>query len=119
MHDILKLEEKLKAFQAQLDSGDCRKKRSTMRDSDFPELDRVVFTWFIQERCKVHSWNYIAQRSVLECSVIQCTVFMRHAICIYLKSDFSLIINALLCQAVKKRASALVQPRIDEFLKKR
>ena len=52
VHDILKSEEKLKAFQAQLESGDCTKKRCTMRDSDFPKLDRAVFTWFVQERCK-------------------------------------------------------------------
>ena len=51
-HNILKSEEKLKAFQAQLESSDYMKKSCTMRNSDFPELDRTVFTWFIQERCK-------------------------------------------------------------------
>ena len=52
VHDILKSEGKLKAFQAQLESRDCMKKCCTMRDSDFPELDRAAFTWFVQERCK-------------------------------------------------------------------
>ena len=59
LHDIRKSEEKSKALQAQLESGDCTKKRCTVRNSDFPELDRAVFT---RNAAKILTSNCIAQR---------------------------------------------------------
>ena len=52
VHDIVKSAEKLKSFQRVQESGDCSKKRKTMRNSDYPDLDKAVFTWMVQERCK-------------------------------------------------------------------
>eukprot|EP00117_Sycon_ciliatum_P009171 scpid40585/ scgid11569/ Jerky protein homolog-like len=52
VHDIVKSEENLKSFLREQESGDCNKKRKAMHDSDYPDLDKAVFTWFVQERCK-------------------------------------------------------------------
>ena len=52
VHDITKSEEKLKAFQKEVAENDCIKKRKTVKQADFSELDKGVYLWFIQQRCK-------------------------------------------------------------------
>lgn len=52
IYDIIKSESKLKIFLSELEDGDCIKKRKIMRLSDFDDLDKAVFLWFIQQRCK-------------------------------------------------------------------
>ena len=49
VHDIVKNEERLQVFQKEVTDGDCRK---TMKKSVLTELDKVVYLWFIQQRCK-------------------------------------------------------------------
>ena len=36
----------------EINEGDCIKKRKTVKRSDFTELDKAVYLWFIQQRCK-------------------------------------------------------------------
>ena len=52
VHHIVKSAEKLKSFQCEQESGDCSKKRKTTCHSDYPDMDKAVFTWMVQERCK-------------------------------------------------------------------
>ena len=52
VHDIVKSEEKLQAFQKEIKDGDCIKKRKTVKKADLLALDKAVFLWFIQQRCK-------------------------------------------------------------------
>ena len=47
--DIIKSEDKLKTFQSQLPNEDCMKKGCIVRTADFPDVDKVVFLWFVQE----------------------------------------------------------------------
>ena len=48
--DIIKSEGKMKTFQSQLQNEDCTKKRCIVRTADFPDADKAVFLWFVQER---------------------------------------------------------------------
>ena len=48
--DIIKSEDKLKAFQSQLQNEDCTKKRCIVRTADFSDVDKAVFLWFVQEQ---------------------------------------------------------------------
>ena len=50
--DIVKSKAKLEEFQTEIDDGDCTKKPRVVRKSDFPELDRAVYLWFVHQRCK-------------------------------------------------------------------
>ena len=52
IHDIVKNEERLQVFQKEVTDGDCIKKRKTMKKSVLTELDKAVYLWFIQQRCK-------------------------------------------------------------------
>ena len=52
VHDIVKNEEKLQAFQKEIRDGDCIKKRKTAKRADLSELDKAVYLWFVQQRCK-------------------------------------------------------------------
>ena len=52
VHDIVKNEERLQVFQKEVTDGDCMKKRKTMKKSVLTELDKAVYLWFIQQRCK-------------------------------------------------------------------
>ena len=49
VHDIVKSEERLQAFQKEIRDGDCIKKRKTAKKADLSEL---VYLWFVQQRCK-------------------------------------------------------------------
>ena len=52
VHNIVKSEEKLQAFQKEIKDGDCIKKRKTVKKADLLALDKAVYLWFIQQRCK-------------------------------------------------------------------
>ena len=52
VHDIVKSEEKLQAFQKEIKDGDCIKKRKRLKKADLLALDKAVFLWFIHQRCK-------------------------------------------------------------------
>ena len=52
VHDIVKNKAKLQTFLTDIQEGDCIKKRKVVRRSDFQELDKAVYLWFIQQRCK-------------------------------------------------------------------
>ena len=52
VHDIVKSEEKLQAFQKEIKDGDCIKKRKTVKKADLLALDKAVYLWFVQQRCK-------------------------------------------------------------------
>ena len=52
VHDIVKSEEKLQAFQKEIKDGDCIKKRKTVKKADLLVLDKSVYLWFVQQRCK-------------------------------------------------------------------
>ena len=43
----IKLEDKLKAFQSQLQNENCMKKRCIIRTADFFDVDKAVFLWFV------------------------------------------------------------------------
>ena len=51
-HDIVKSEEKLQAFQKEINDGDCINKRETVKTIDILTLDKAVYLWFIQQQCK-------------------------------------------------------------------
>ena len=50
IRDITKSEEKLKVSKKKLQK--CIKKRKTVKQADFSELDKAVYLRFIQQRCK-------------------------------------------------------------------
>ena len=50
--DIAKSKEKLQAFQKEIEDGDCIKKRKTVKKADLLSLDKAVYLWFVQQRCK-------------------------------------------------------------------
>lgn len=53
----MKSEDKLQAFQKEISDGDCIKKRKTVKKADLLVLDKAVYLWFIQQRCKgEHDW---------------------------------------------------------------
>ena len=52
VHDIVKSEKKLQAFQKEIKDSDCIKKRKTVKKADLSELDKAVYLWFVQQRCK-------------------------------------------------------------------
>ena len=52
VHDIMKSEAKLQTFSTEIQEGDCIKKRKIVRRSAFDELDKAVYLWFVQQRCK-------------------------------------------------------------------
>ncbi len=52
VHDIIKSKAKLQTFMIEIEDGDCIKKRKIVRRADLHELDRAVYLWFIQQRCK-------------------------------------------------------------------
>ena len=54
VHNIVKSEEKLQAFQKEIKDGDRIKKRKTVKKFDLLALDKAVYLWFIQQRCKEH-----------------------------------------------------------------
>ena len=50
VRDIVNSEQKLKAFQSQLQDEDCAKRRCIVPMADLPDVDKAVFLWFVQER---------------------------------------------------------------------
>ena len=52
IQDIIKNEYKLQTFLTEVQDGDSIKKRRIIRWSDYDELDKAVFLWFVQQRCK-------------------------------------------------------------------
>ena len=50
--DIIKIEEKLQTFLTEVQDGDSIKKTRIVRRSDYDELDKAMFLWFVQHRCK-------------------------------------------------------------------
>ena len=48
--NIIKSDNKLKAFQSQLQLEDCMKTRCIVRMADFPGVDKAVLLWFVLER---------------------------------------------------------------------
>ena len=52
VHDIVKNKVKLQTFLTELQDGDCIKKRRIVRRADLEELDKAVYLWFVQQRCK-------------------------------------------------------------------
>ncbi len=52
IHDIIKSKAKLQSFLTEIHDGDCIKKRKIVRRADLHELDRAVYLWFVQQRCK-------------------------------------------------------------------
>ena len=57
VHGVVKSEEKLRAFQKEINDGNCIKKRKTVKKADLLELDKAVYLWFVQQRCKgEHDW---------------------------------------------------------------
>ena len=51
-HDIVKSESKLRSFMKEIEDGDCIKKRKIVRRADLDLVDKAVYLWFIQQRCK-------------------------------------------------------------------
>ena len=47
VHDIVKNEAKLKKFLAEVQEGDCVKKRQIVRRANLEELDKAVYLWFV------------------------------------------------------------------------
>ena len=52
IHDIVKNEAKLQQFMTEIEDGECIKKRRIVRRADLQELDKAVYLWFVQQRCK-------------------------------------------------------------------
>ena len=52
VHNIVKSKAKLQTFLTEILEGECIKKRKVVRRSDFQELDKAVYLWLIQQRCK-------------------------------------------------------------------
>ena len=52
VYDIVKSKEKLKAFLKEIEDGSCVKKRRIVRRANLEDLDKAVYLWFVQQRCK-------------------------------------------------------------------
>ena len=50
--DIMKNKDKLQAFHDEVQDMDGLKKRKIVRRADLEKLDRSMYFWFIQQRCK-------------------------------------------------------------------
>ena len=50
--DILKSLEKLTSFKDALVTDDVAKKRKTMKPATNDDLEKAVYTWFVQKRCQ-------------------------------------------------------------------
>ena len=51
-HDIVKNEVKIQTFLTDIQDSDCIKKRRIVRRADLEALDKAVYLWFVQQRCK-------------------------------------------------------------------
>ena len=45
-------EDEVQTFLTEVQYGDSIKKRRIVRSSGYDELDKAVFLWFVQQRCK-------------------------------------------------------------------
>ena len=52
VHDIVKNQAKLQTFLTEIQDGDCIKKRRIVRRANLEALDKAVYLWFVQQRCK-------------------------------------------------------------------
>lgn len=52
VHDIVKKKAKLTTFLTEIEDGACVKKRRIARRADLEKLDKAVYLWFVQQRCK-------------------------------------------------------------------
>ena len=52
VHDIVKNKAKLQTFLTEIQDGDCTKKRWIVIRANLDALDKAVYLWFIQQRCK-------------------------------------------------------------------
>ena len=50
--DIVKKKAKLTAFLTEIEDGACVIKRLIARRADLEKLDKAVYLWFVQQRCK-------------------------------------------------------------------
>jgi len=55
IHDIVKSEKQLQLFQEEVTEGECMRNRKTMKISVLSKLDRAVYLWCIQQRCRGES----------------------------------------------------------------
>ena len=53
VHDIIKSEKKLQAFQKEIKDGDCIKKRKTVKKADLSELDKQSISGLFNNDVKV------------------------------------------------------------------
>ena len=51
VHDIVKNKAKLQTFLTEIQDGDCTKRR-IVRRANLDALDKAVYLWFVQQRCK-------------------------------------------------------------------
>ena len=52
IHNMVKNKAKLQTFLMEIQDGDCIKKRQIVRRANLDALDKAVYLWFIQQRCK-------------------------------------------------------------------
>ena len=52
IHNIVKNKAKLQTFLTEIQDGDCIKRRCIVRRANLEELDKAVYLWFVQQRCK-------------------------------------------------------------------
>ena len=52
VHDMMKNKAKLQTFLTEVQDGDCIKKRRIVRRANLYALDKAVYLWFVQQRCK-------------------------------------------------------------------
>lgn len=52
VHDIMKNKTKLTTFLTEIEDGACVKKRRIVRRAHLEKLDKAVYLWFVQQRCK-------------------------------------------------------------------
>ena len=52
VHNIVKNKAKLETVLTEIQDGDCTKKRQFVRRANLDALDKAVYLWFVQQRCK-------------------------------------------------------------------
>ena len=53
VHDMVKNKAKLhQTFLTEIQDGDCIKKKRIVRRANLDALDKAVYLWFVQQRCK-------------------------------------------------------------------
>ena len=52
VQDMVKNKAKLQTFLTEIQDGDCIKKKWIVRRANLDALDKAVYLWFVQQRCK-------------------------------------------------------------------